>query len=316
MEAKPGRPEVKKELVYARTVHPETGSPVCYLAALQNIDNYGDANASNIKLAIDDAFLKKLKLPRDLYITKQISATADGAEVNFGQYSGVLTQMKNDSRPWLLPIHCVSHKVELGIKDSTKKIKEFEQVQQLMVTVYYTMKTSGKFQRHFYETAEILNVQVYRFGKVLGTRFVNHNRNGVQTLLNNYIPLILAIENSIAHNPNRSISAKLRAMLKKLKDPNFLAAACLYKQLLDTVATLSLLFEQNDVLAYQVMPAVEATISRLETILTKKENVLELEEFTFTGQEIQKVLSKPGHIKRKSENREHVQVRYSAMNSV
>jgi hypothetical protein len=48
----------EKELVYFRMVR--GGIPVCYAAALQDVDSYGDATAENIKRSIDSTFLNKL----------------------------------------------------------------------------------------------------------------------------------------------------------------------------------------------------------------------------------------------------------------
>ena len=44
-----------------------------------------------------------------------MSATADGASVNFGAYNGLLTKI-GATRPWLLKIHCSNHRAELAIK--------------------------------------------------------------------------------------------------------------------------------------------------------------------------------------------------------
>ena len=112
-----------------------------------------------------------------------------------GKYNGLLTRMTGDDRPWLVPIHCVNHRVELAIKDSLGK--EFDDVQSFMTLIYYSFKRSGKFKRHFQETANMLGVHVYNFPKVHGTRFVAHIRRGVDHLLNNWIVLAQAIENSL-----------------------------------------------------------------------------------------------------------------------
>ena len=53
----------------------------------------------------------------DEFQSKVVSETSDGANVNFGQYSGVLLQLKED-RPWMLKIHCINHRVELSVKNA------------------------------------------------------------------------------------------------------------------------------------------------------------------------------------------------------
>lgn len=48
-----------------------------------------------------------------------IGAGADGASVNFGQKAGMMKKLQEDI-PWLLPVHCVSHRLELAVKDALK----------------------------------------------------------------------------------------------------------------------------------------------------------------------------------------------------
>ena len=83
----------EKELVLVRTVR--DGCVVTLVAALQDVDEYGDATAENLKRAIDDVFQKKVPLPQDRYTTGMVCATADGASVNTGIYNGLLVRFKN-----------------------------------------------------------------------------------------------------------------------------------------------------------------------------------------------------------------------------
>ena len=49
---------------------------------------------------------------------------------------------------------------------------------------------------------------VYTITKVHDTRFVNHQRNGVRMLLHNWIPLMEAVENAVAHDKGKTHSAR------------------------------------------------------------------------------------------------------------
>ena len=51
--------------------------------------------------------------------TQCVSAGADGASVNFGEITSVMTRLKSDL-PWLVPVHCCAHKLELAIKEAFK----------------------------------------------------------------------------------------------------------------------------------------------------------------------------------------------------
>ena len=132
----------EKELVLVRLIKDgiPTNFTTNFTVALVDMDAYGDANARNLKRAINDVFRLKVALPAERYIKLQVSAMAGGAAVNTGVYNGLMTQMKADGRPWLLTIHCVAHRFELAIKDSCLKHVEFVQTKDLMITIFYIMK--------------------------------------------------------------------------------------------------------------------------------------------------------------------------------
>lgn len=76
-----------------------------FVVSLLEMANLGGSDADSIKAAMDSVFASgceddensvKGPIPLVHYNTKVVSATADGASVNFGVYSGVLTQMKNE----------------------------------------------------------------------------------------------------------------------------------------------------------------------------------------------------------------------------
>ena len=67
-------------------------------------------------------------MKKDDYIKHVVSATADGANVNFGVVNGVLTQLKAE-REWLVIVHCINHRVELGIKGAFEKNPIFDEIE-------------------------------------------------------------------------------------------------------------------------------------------------------------------------------------------
>lgn len=311
----------EKELILARTV--KNGKPAYFVAGLGNVDDYGDATASNLKMCIDDTFKNSLSIPEEKYTKLVVCATADGASVNTGIYNGLLTRLEKEDRPWLLKIACISHRLELAIKDSLMHEKSFKEAKDLMVTIYYLMKRSGKFQRQFKETGNALGVQVYKFPKVHGTRFVNHQRTGIKILIHNWIPLLLTIENALANKSYGAINAKLMGILKRLTNMSFLATTCLFKLILDIVAMLSLKFEEDDIQPFEVPHAIEMTKMKFDELLEEEESPiskLDIKTITTVTEgagvqvaTIERLLPKPGHLKRKATNREFVPLAYEKM---
>ena len=190
----------EKELILVRLVR--GGKPIYYCTGLADVTEYGDANAEILKQCVDARFLQKLNVPRDKYTVLMVSSASDGASVNTGIYNGLLTGQKNDGRPWLISIHCVSHRVELSIKDSLLKEERFRAVKQFVIDLFYLFKRSCKIKRHFNGLAATLDVQVYSTLKVHGTRFVNHICSGLARLLNNW-PVLMPVQKSKAKTPNR-----------------------------------------------------------------------------------------------------------------
>ena len=75
----------EKELVYVKVVE-------LFLKCQWTYD-FGSADASCLKKSVDDAF-DKYGLNGDKYIKCMISTCADGATVNMGKNTGVLTVMR------------------------------------------------------------------------------------------------------------------------------------------------------------------------------------------------------------------------------
>lgn len=243
-----------------------------------------------------------------------VGATSDGASVNTGIYNGLLTQFKRE-RTWLITIHCVSHRVELALKDSLLKSKEFSNVKDFMTGIFYAMKHSGQLKRQFKEFGEINDVTVYTFPKVHGTRFIGHQRAGVDVLLNNWIPFALTLEN-ICSGRNRQCNAKYLGYLKKLKSYDFLCSVCMYKGFLDAITPMSQTFQKGDLYLYEIPTIVEVTKCHITDLLddlnTNPINCyakqLSFDEDCDNTTLVAK-LPKVGHTRRKPENREYKELK-------
>ena len=318
--SQPRKTGSEKELVYIRVV--KDGAPTYLCVALENIDDYGHATADNLKRAIDQVFLEKIGISKSDYQKKLVSCTADGASVNFGVYSGLLTQMSADDRSWLLKIHCVCHRVELAFGKALMNVKEFADVRQFMISLFYVCKKSGKFKRQIRVTADARDVTVYNFPKVHGTRFVNHQLKGLEKLLNNWLVLLAAIEDITVSTQASKVNPKLPGLKKKLLDFDFLWHCCLYKEILDVFSEVSLKFEKNQLLVSEIALAIDKADSRLNDILEADQDpetlIQSLAGITLTSSnqsdqmtQMTKRMLKPNHMKRLEENREYTEASFT-----
>ena len=143
---------MEKELVFVRVI--KGGTPVYYCVSLEDCDEYGGVDSDSLKSAVDGVFTTNLKIDNEEAKSKVqtkfamnfVSATAEGASVNFGRYSGLLTQLR-ESRAWLINIHCVAHQAELSLKDYLLLIPKFKKLDETMIGLFNLFKKSGKLKR-------------------------------------------------------------------------------------------------------------------------------------------------------------------------
>ena len=94
-----------------------SGIPTYFMASLLEMSEWGGTDAQSLKAGIDSIFSEDGQIPMASFRTKLISITSDGASVNTGKISGLMTRFASD-REWLVKIHCINHRVELAVKDA------------------------------------------------------------------------------------------------------------------------------------------------------------------------------------------------------
>ena len=118
-------------------------------ASQLQMSRYDGTGAEALKNGIDKIFEKEGHLLIQNYNKKIVSFTSDGASVNTGQNEGLMTRMKRDRRDWLVPIHCVNHRVEMAIKESFDELP-FLAVDKLYITLINLLKNSGAIKPDVY----------------------------------------------------------------------------------------------------------------------------------------------------------------------
>ena len=126
------------------------------MASLLEMADWGGTDAESLKKGIDSIFVENGQLPVPYYHTKLTSCTADGASVNFGAKSGLLTRLNND-RGWLVNIHCSNHRIELAIKDAFKN-SLFSDIDSVYIKLFNLLKNSWKIKLEITTAAEVLNI--------------------------------------------------------------------------------------------------------------------------------------------------------------
>ena len=168
---------LERELVYVLFLY--RGKPrVTFL----DIETPKSGDAKGILDCITKAFER---IGLENYTDRLVGLNVDGASVNLGKHRGVATRLK-EMAPWLIAVHCFNHRLELGVKDAFTGIKAFEDVDELLLKLYYFYQKSPKRLRDLRSFAEEFGESVPKPTKACGTRWINHKWSAMKIALENY----------------------------------------------------------------------------------------------------------------------------------
>ena len=179
------------------------------------MSQWGDTNAESLKAGIDGIFGPSGNIDLGDYQTKLVSCTADGASVNMGLISGLLTRIGRE-RDWLLKIPCSNHRIEFAVKAAFKD-SVFEEVDEFYQANFSILKNSGKLKSAVQAAASALGIQAYVLSRLTGTRFVGHRVEAFKRLLKMWPAFITAYENCLSDQSYSSIKPKVQGLLKTFR---------------------------------------------------------------------------------------------------
>ena len=183
----------------------------------------------------------------------------------------------------------------------------------------------GKLKSECETAAEALNVTFYPLPKIHGTRFVNHRRRGFDKLLHNWPVLITAFTNTLATDCNcrGETRAKVEGILRKLRSYKFICQTAVYLDILDAIGPLALMFKADFLMAYDVLHSGGYyPLSNLEDLRNEElDDSIDsyLRKFTIMNDN-EEILTaryaKAGHERKKTANREYIDVTMENVNFV
>ena len=235
------------------------------MASLLEMNDWGGTDVESFEKGITHIFRDAGSIPLDVedFKMKLVCCTSDGASVNFGAKTGLMTRL-SVQRPWVIKIHCTNHRVELAIKQALAET-EFYKMDDFYYSTTFLLKNSGKIKSEIKSAAHALNIQHYQLPKLTGTRFVGHRRAAFKCLLDTWPAMKLAFENIIADPKTRQeTKAKVKGLLKKLNLYCFMSLVTCYLDILEIVTPISKLFEAERLLPYEVQPLVSETIANID----------------------------------------------------
>ena len=208
--------------------------------------------------------------------SKLIGFGCDGTNVNIadGGLKGLLTK----EFPWLVVNWCLSHRLELAIKDALKSTF-FESVDELLLRLYYLYEKSPKKLRQLEEVVLSLKECLdpselpHKGGKrplrACGTRFVAHKVSALERVVDRYGAYISHL---IALTEDSSVRAvekqKLKGYIKQWTDAKALFGCAFFIDLLRPVAILCKVLQNADVCVYQAIDSLMKTKKALDKLKT------------------------------------------------
>ena len=128
-----------------------------------NIETPKSCDAEGLVNCISNTF-KRIGLTN--YTDRVIGIDVNGASVNLGRQKGVAARLK-ELAPWLL--HCFNHRLELAVQDAFKGVKAFEDVDEMLLKLFYYYQKSPKRLRDLRSFAENFEETVPKPKKACGT---------------------------------------------------------------------------------------------------------------------------------------------------
>ena len=131
-------------------------------------------------------------------------------------FTGVLTQLKED-RSWMLKIRCTNHRVDLSVKSAFShslldNIDEFYKIN------FYLLRNSGKLKEMIFEAAATIGITFYNLPKIHGTRFIDHQKRALASILETQPAIVAAYESYATDNHNIAATrAKVTSLLMKFR---------------------------------------------------------------------------------------------------
>ncbi|XP_046542299.1 zinc finger protein 862-like [Haliotis rubra] len=252
---------MEQETVFVRYVS-LSGEPISFHAATVPLSHcHADGVLEGIKSAVSTlGFTYENLVDPDYAGPHLVSVNFDGAAVMLGSKGGVAAKIKDDAN-YVVPVHCIAHKLELAVLDSVKDLPQlasFENTLKQVLKFYYY---SPKMRRELKQVSEIFNTELVSLSDVKQVRWLASKIRAVQALKIGFHTIINHIE-SVATGRTEQ-SAKAKGWLKKMLTSSFIKVMSVLLDILPILTEVSLLFQTEDLLIIEVSGALEGLILKL-----------------------------------------------------
>ena len=154
--------------------------------AIKTLDR---ATAENCYDAILLALKEQCNIDSHELWPKLVGFGSDGANVMQGVRNGVAAKLRAE-QPLLQVIHCVAHRLELGIKAAVKEVQLYSKIAKLLSDLYsfyhYSTLNKGLLRR----SAAALGIKRFVPTRVGGTRWISHTERALTNFFAGYEAIV------------------------------------------------------------------------------------------------------------------------------
>ena len=252
---------IDEEIMYLRLI--ENGRPVTKYFSIQALER---GNAEGILNAIDHAFEKELNFEHNQWCEKVVGFGSDGASVMVGHRGGVSALIKRGI-PHLMSIHCIAHRLELGIKGTIKDVVYHGVVDQLLLNLYKFYHNSPLNWENLIQTGTAIGVKVLKPVNIKGTRWIAHHENALKAVTQDWLCLVSHLEQVAIDGQTADAKAKASGFVRKLIAFRFVHFAHFLLDLYKVLSRISLEFQKNDTSLESVTQKLEVTIAAIRSLI-------------------------------------------------
>jgi len=242
------------EIIYCRVFH--DGQTHDYFIGLADLEH---AHAQGVFDAINNVMSTYISPD---WINKLIGAGSDGASVNIGRNNSVATRLR-EGRPYVLLVHCIAHRLELGVLTAIKDNAMLTMVQDMLKKVHKHYHYSPKALRELKAVAEAMEEKFVKPTRLQGTRWLPHISKALTGLLSGYQVILTHFAHVSQAGPGQATAPEVKGRAKfihdKLTDFRVLRFIFFMQDLLAIVSTLSLRFQADGATCVDYLDALEAS---------------------------------------------------------
>lgn len=235
-------------IIYIRTKVPDMTEPTNIFIDIVELNDVTAEGICNTLLNC----LESIGFSNEFLKENLISIATDGAAVMMGKKKGVVTLMKQRF-PQVLIWHCANHRLELSVGDVIKRdfpshVNHFRSFLDKLYSLYHQ---SPKNARELKQHAELLEIEILKIGRILGTRWVASSFRSVSAVWKNFKALVAHFT---AAKDDKSRESTDRAMYEGLLNcitkVDFILDLAIMCDALQELSELSLELQSRDITLY------------------------------------------------------------------